>query len=477
MAKAQTIKAIETAKSKADEYKLTVDRGLYIRVAPSGVKTWLIRYVILGKQKQYTHSKPFGTGGDGFMSLAEAKTLNANIQAFAREGIDYQASLVEAIQKKSNEKKLKADAELTFQNLYDAWIKDGVNRADGNKYITQSFGKHALPVLGSIQIQQLTEHHLRDLYRAVIVRGTAPTAVELSKDINQMLHWADARKPWRQLLADGVPSVLVDINLLLPDDYTKERTRLLSPEEIQKLKLAFSTTTEIYRDAPVKIGTERPIKKEVQIAMWLCLSTLCRIGELLKTEWQDVNLDARTWFIPASNTKGERGKKRSQLIYLSDFSLRNFQHLHNLTGESRWAFPATYKDSHVDEKSASKAIGDRQVQFKSRTKKLQSRVENNSLVLGTQEWTPHDLRRTGATQMQRLKIHRDVINLCQNHVIGTKVDRVYLLDEYADEKREAWYKLGDWLDEILNTKNEAPLETPNNGSHGQIRIEGQLVNL
>ena len=55
--------------------------------------------------------------------------------------------------------------------------------------------------------------------------------------------------------------------------------------------------------------------------------------------------------------------------------------------------------------------------------------------------------------MQQLKVPRDVINLCQNHVIGTKVDRVYLLDDYADEKREAWYKLGDRLEAIFNAEN------------------------
>jgi hypothetical protein len=56
-------------------------------------------------------------------------------------------------------------------------------------------------------------------------------------------------------------------------------------------------------------------------------------------------------------------------------------------------------------------------------------------------------------------VARDVINLCQNHVIGSKVDRVYLLDEYADEKREAWNKLGDRLEAILSTTNVVSLKT------------------
>jgi integrase len=359
----------------------------------------------------------------------------------------------------AEEKQKLVDAEieraklLSFQDLYDAWIKDGVARADGNKYITQSFNKHALPSLGKVYLRDLTEHDLRDLYRKIILNGTVPTAVELSKDIGQMLRWAEKRKPWRALLIDGNPSELVEIKKLVPKGYTKERKRMLSIDEIRKLKFIFDSTAQSYLDAPSKYGTERPLKKEVQIAMWLCLSTLCRIGELLMTEWKHVDFEAHTWFIPAENVKGEDTQKRDQLVYLSDFALDKFKQLHALTGDSEWAFPARYKDGHVCIKSASKQVGDRQVKFKNRTRKLQARVENNTLVVGDDEWTPHDLRRTGATMMQQLKPRpsRDVINLCQNHVIGTKVDRVYLLDDYADEKREAWQMLGERINLIIQT--------------------------
>ncbi len=98
--------------------------------------------------------------------------------------------------------------------------------------------------------------------------------------------------------------------------------------------------------------------------------------------------------------------RQDQLIYLSNFVLDKFEQLHKLTGDTRWVFPAKYKPGHVCIKSATKQIGD-----------------------------------------------RHVINLCQNHVIGTKLNRVYLLDEYADDKRDAWYKLGDKLDEILFSGN------------------------
>lgn len=77
---------------------------------------------------------------------------------------------------------------------------------------------------------------------------------------------------------------------------------------------------------------------------------------------------------------------------------------------------------------------------------------NDSLVLDDQEWTPHDLRRTGATMMQKLKAPCDVINLYQNHVIGSKVDCHYLHYDYAEEKHAAWNLLGKKLQEILTVK-------------------------
>jgi integrase len=392
--------------------------------------------------------------------LADIRRERDNAKKLVESGVDPRASkkakkieAQDAVIETIRADELKRTEAKTFGDLYVEWVKNGVARSDGNKYIKITFEKHAMPALGEIEVKHLTEHHLRDLYRAIIASGKVATAVELSKDIGQMLRWAEKRKPWRALLIDGNPSELVEIKKLLPDGYTKTRTRQLSIEDIQKLRGIFEATTANYATAKNKYGTERPLLEEAQIALWLCLGTLCRIGELLMTEWKHINFEERTWFIPAANSKGENDNKNDQIVYLSDFTFGKFQQLHELTKDNKWAFPARYKEGHVCLKSVSKQVGDRQVKFKSRTRKLACRVENNSLVLGEIEWTPHDLRRTGATMMQKLKVSRDVINLCQNHVIGSKVDRSYLLDDYADEKREAWNKLGDRIEAILSSSN------------------------
>lgn len=47
----------------------------------------------------------------------------------------------------------------------------------------------------------------------------------------------------------------------------------------------------------------RPLKPESQLALWICLGTLCRIGELIQVEWKNVDLENGVWLIPVANVK------------------------------------------------------------------------------------------------------------------------------------------------------------------------------
>lgn len=120
--------------------------------------------------------------------------------------------------------------------------------------------------------------------------------------------------------------------------------------------------------------------------------------------------------------------------------------------KSEWRFPARHQKGHINVKTVSKQVGDRQMQFKNR-KPLKNRRNDDTLVLSrgeNGEWTPHDLRRTAATMLQALGVSLDVIDRCQNHVMpGSKIRRHYMHHDYADEKRDAWCKLGARIDAIL----------------------------
>jgi integrase len=371
----------------------------------------------------------------------------------------HQAQKIEnriAVEKVLIEEKLRQRLSLTVADLFDVWLADGVNRKDGNANLRRSFNKDVLPAIGQIPVKELSEHDLRKVYKDVLARGVQRTVVTLANDFGQMMRWAEERQPWRGLLIDGNPAKLVEIKKMVSHDYTEERDRVLSAEEIRELKDKLANMERDYEKSESKYAVERPLSMIAQCAVWLCLGTLCRIGELLMAEWRHVDLDTGEWFIPAENTKSHRGKNQDQTVFLSRFALAQFQKLKELSGNSRWVFPSRNNDGHVCVKSVSKQIGDRQTMLKDR-KDLVNRVNSNSLVLSggkNGSWTPHDLRRTGATMMQALAVPLEIIDRCQNHILaGSKVRRHYMKYEYAKEKREAWAKLGERIEQILSTKN------------------------
>lgn len=342
----------------------------------------------------------------------------------------------------------------SVRELYELWLRDGVLRRDGNAALKRSFERDVLPVLGAKPVRVVSEHDVRAVLRTLVARGVNRTAVEVHRNVKQMFRWAEKRQPWRRLLQDGNPAELVEIAKIVDPDYdlSNIRSRVLNDHELRELRDRLEQMARDYEAAPDKRRATRPIEGETQAALWLCLSTLCRIGELLMAEWRHVDFEAGTWFVPKENVKGSRGKKRDHFVYLSPFALRQFRALHSRTGTTRWCFPGRDGTAHVDLKSVSKQIGDRQHRFKQR-KALSNRRNDNSLVLSkgeNGEWTPHDLRRTGATMMQALGVMPDVIDRCQNHVLaGSRVRRHYLKHDYADETKQAWANLGAAIEAAL----------------------------
>jgi integrase len=370
----------------------------------------------------------------------------------------------EAVASKLAEIEAKRVEDLTVQNMFDAWMTDGVRRKDGNAALMRLFEADVLPGLGGRAAKLVTEHDVRAVLRALVDRGVNRTAVIARNSLTQMFAWAQKRQPWRKHMVDGNPMDLIEIDKIVSPDYDldNQSDRILSPEEIVELRDLLQQAEDEYANAPNKRVARRPLERTTQRGIWIMLSTLCRVGELSMARWEDVDLSTGEWFIPKENVKSSLADMR---IYLSPFALAEFKRLHAITGRSDWCFPSYGDEDHIDTKSMTKQIGDRQAMFKKEKNgkepaALAKRRSDNTLVLAggrNGAWTPHDLRRTGATMMQALGIPLDTIDRCQNHVLkGSKVRRHYLHHDYADEKREAWRVLGARLAEILRPSGDAP---------------------
>jgi integrase len=119
-----------------------------------------------------------------------------------------------------------------------------------------------------------------------------------------------------------------------------------------------------------------------------------------------------------------------------------------MTGDSNWCLPARDDLGHVCLKSITKQIKDRV-----RDEPLSNRTKATaSLLLSGGAWTPHDLRRTGATMMGELGVMGEVIERCLNHVEQNKLKRIYQRHELKAEQRDAWRRLGNRVALLLATE-------------------------
>lgn len=473
-----TVLQIDALKARDKPYKVLADTGLLLRVSTKGTKSWIVQYVVDRKQHDFPLPEKWGkTSGGGFLSLADARAVAAEIRSLARQGINYK-SKIEADRRLALETKLAEEnartqrdaAESTLKktlgDMFEAWITDGVRREDGNDELRRTFAKDILPKIGGIPIILLTEQNLRGVLHDIVSRGRNRTAVIAFRNLRQMFSWAEKRQPWRKLLSEGSPIHLIEIETIVSEEYdlNNQRDRYLSDLEVQELSRAFWTLKNDYSHSENKRSESQPMKRTTEIAIWIMLGTLCRVGELTLARWCDIDFAKSEWLIPKTNSKG---KENNFIVFLSPFVQRMFLELRRESGHTEWCFPNTDGSSHIGVKTITKQIGDRQTKFKKNADggergQLRNRARSsNALVLGGGKngaWTPHDLRRTGATMMQALgiSVSSGVIDRCQNHVLpGSRVRRHYLIYQYAEEKRQAWNVLGGHIEKLLKSEADS----------------------
>lgn len=413
-------------KTKSSAY-LSDGGGLYLRVLKSGNKVWVYRMKDSNGKTRWVDIGTYPA-----LSLVDARTEAAKLKSKRRQGIDPIEEKKLENKRKADDKNLKA-ARLNMQELFDRWEhQELIKRKDKGTGAKRSFTKDIFPTLGALPAADVTRTMIAAILDAVVTRGAGIMANHLLGDLRQMFGFAIARG-----LVENDPTS----HLKKADFGGKkvERDRVLSEEEIRELNTKIQAS-----------GLHEKIKP----AIWIMLSTCCRVGELSKTRWDDFNFERSEWRIPAENTKNAR----AHIVRLSEFSRNQFEALRRITGETAWCYPNRSNTSHVDLKSISKQIHDRQ-----RTVALKGRSKpSGSLRLTGGLWTPHDLRRTGATMMGTLGIRPDVIEKCLNHIEQNRVLRIYQRQKLELEQAEAWQVLGYRL-ELLAQKDTGKIITASFG--------------
>ena len=101
----------------------------------------------------------------------------------------------------------------------------------------------------------------------------------------------------------------------------------------------------------------------------------------------------------------------------------------------------------VDSRTVTNQLRDRQLAAGRKILANRS-ARQQTLVLPGGKWTPHDLRRTGATMMTALGVLPEVAERCLNHIEENRLKRIYQRHNYRAEMTNAWEVLGKRLQEL-----------------------------
>lgn len=434
-----TQKEIDSAKPKEKEYTLQDVKRLALRIRPTGSKVWIYKYMWEGKVIPMTIQ-----GRTLALIRAQANTFNEWLDIGIRQpdGTYMKTSPKHKLEADNKRTKAEQDAErirlererkeaesrITVSQLFDRWLRLGLSDRKDTKEISRMFNKDVLPVIGHLLVEDIKKVHIVQVLNEIQARGVTRMLKLMLSQMRQMFRFAVD-----QDIIENDPTASIRKDKVGGRDTVRDR--VLEDKEIKQLAGLLPSSG---------------LSNQAQAAVWLMLSTCCRVGELMAAEWSHINLEAGTWTIPADNAKN--GKRHT--VYLSPFAVSQFRNLEIINSFSKWVFPNTKGSGAVCNKTLAKQIGDRQQAIKSRKPMSGRSKQTDSLMVDGGKWTPHDLRRTGATIMGSMNVRPDVIEKCLNHIEQNKIIRTYQHQTLIPEQQEAWRLLGQRLETLATADNK-----------------------
>ena len=246
--------------------------GLMLFVKPSGAKTWILRAQVNGRRRD------FGLGAYPAVSLSDAREAAAQARKSFRAGGD-PSRAGRASQAALAAVPLFSDLAMTAH----ADRKTGWRNEKHRAQWLSSLQTHAFPTIGKMPVDKVTPANVRDLLLPIWL--TRPeTARRVMQRIGTVLDLAHT-KGYR-----GSEAPMRAIGRGLPRQPKRDRHHAALPySEVASLmhKLAACDTSG-------------------RLALRFLTLTAARSGEVRKATWEEIDIAAATWTVPASRMKAGR---------------------------------------------------------------------------------------------------------------------------------------------------------------------------
>ncbi|MCB1976386.1 MAG: tyrosine-type recombinase/integrase [Nitrosomonas sp.] len=384
---------IKAAKPKEKPYKLSDGQGLTLLIQPNGSKWWRYRYRINGKEKMLS----IGTYPD--VTLKKAREMRVTADDLLKQGID-------PSQHRQEQKQIAAiAAENSFESVARQWWNHWKHaRTERHAdYVIRRLEADIFPVIGNKPIHSITAPTLLMAIKKIESRGALDIAKRALSTCGQVFRYAVGHG-----LAERNPAADIKPSDVLKPTRKANYARLDQkdlPELLQKI--------EEYDGQPL-----------TRIALQLMALTFVRTGELIGARWEEIDITAKQWRIPA-----ERMKMRTpHIVPLSNQSLTLINELRTLALDDILLFPSERRDGKT--------------------------MSNNTILYALyrlgyhSRMTGHGFRGIASTILHEHGYNHEYIELQLAHSPRDAVSAAYNHALYLDQRARMMQEWADYLDEI-----------------------------
>jgi len=397
--------AIRNAKPDAKAYKLTDGAGMFLLVTPAGGKLWRLKYRIDGKEKL------LAIGAYPETSLGDARKRREEARALIAQGKD------PSREKQRDKARSRIQATDTFTAIANEYCAK--RRRDGEKGwspATATRSEYLLSLLngniGRLAIADIEPADVLAAVRKIEAKGNLESARRTLQLASMVFRYSVATArlrsdPTRDLRGALTAPTVTHYGAITDAKGVGELLRAIDGYEGQGLtKLALQFAPHVF----------------------------VRPGELRHAEWEEFDLDAGVWNIPAGKMK--MGKAHH--VPLSKQAIAILKELHAATGPTGYAFPS----------------------IRSRTRPMSENTLNAALRrLGytSEEMTAHGFRAMASTLLNESgKWNPDAIERALAHADGDKVRAAYHRGAHWQERVEMAQWWSDYLDQLRKGADIVP---------------------
>ena len=283
--------------------------GLYLQITPTGVKSWLFRYMRQGK------ARGMGLGPLHTINLAEARSKALACRKLLLDGADP----LEAKRQHRISLALSNAKSMTFEQCAAAYIAAHKAGWKSEKHVAQwtnTLETYAAPIFGKLPVASIDTAQVMKVIEPIWTTKTE-TATRVRGRIESVLEWATVRG-YRE--GENPARWKGHLDHLLP-----KRSKVATVHHHPALA---------YSDAPAFMADLRREEGIAAQALEFLILTACRTNEVIGACWNEFDLAEKIWTVPAVRMKA--GKEHR--VPLSPHALTTLKGLHK-QAQGEFVFP------------------------------------------------------------------------------------------------------------------------------------------